>query len=95
MTGTSRSIKHHRVQIREPLGYREASIQDADDLVAWLSANVVATEQQDEPLWAAAYARLHALKIVPPTPDHMTSIVRSALHTYEPPCSAMSWPWTH
>ena len=79
----SRSISYHRVQIREALGYREASIQDADDLAVWLSAHVVATEQQDEPIRAAAYARLHALKIVPPTPDRLTRIVRSALHTYE------------
>jgi len=42
----SRSIRYHRVQIREALGYREASIQDADDLAAWLSAHVVARIDQ-------------------------------------------------
>lgn len=46
----SRAIKYHRVQIRAALGYREASIQDADDLAAWLSTHIVPTEQQDEPL---------------------------------------------
>jgi len=79
----SRSIKYHRVQIREALGYREASIQDADDLATWLSTHIAPTAQQDEAIRAAAYARLHTPKIVPPTPDRLTRIVRSALHTYE------------
>jgi hypothetical protein len=32
---SGRSIKYHRAQIREALGFREATVQDADELAAW------------------------------------------------------------
>jgi hypothetical protein len=31
-----RTIKYHRVQIRTALGFRETSVEDADQLVDWL-----------------------------------------------------------
>ncbi len=78
-----RSIKYHRAQVREALGYREATVQDGDDLVGWLVAHVMVGEQQDDAVLAAAYQRLRHLMIEPPTPERMGRIVHSALHTHE------------
>ena len=80
---SGRSIKYHRAQIRAALGFREATVQDADELVAWLCAQVVASEPQTEAVTAAAYGRLRSLKVEPPTSDRMARLVRSAIHTYE------------
>lgn len=80
---SGRSIKYHRAQIREALGFREATVQDADDLATWFCAHVVAGEPHMETVTAAAYTRLRGLKIEPPTSDRVERIVRSALHTYE------------
>ncbi len=78
-----RSIKYHRAQIREALGYREATVQDGDDLAAWLVEHVAAGEQNDDTVLAAAYHRLRHLTIEPPTAERMGRSVRSALHTHE------------
>ena len=78
-----RSIKYHRAQVREAWGYREATVQDGDELAAWLVAQVVTGEQQDDAVLAAAYQRLRHLTIEPPTPERMERIVHSALHTHE------------
>jgi len=80
---SGRSIKYHRAQIRDALGFREATVQDADDLAAWLCEQVVASEPQTEAVAAAAYGRLRSLKVEPPTTERMGRIVRSAIHTYE------------
>ena len=80
---SGRSIKYHRAQIREALGFREATVEDDHELAAWLREHVVASDQQVEAVTAAVYARLRALTIEPPTPDRVERIVRSAIHTYE------------
>jgi hypothetical protein len=80
---SGRSIKYHRAQIRAALGFHEATVEDGHQLAAWLRDHVVAGEQQVEAVTAAAYARLRALSIEPPTPDRLERIVRSAIHAYE------------
>jgi hypothetical protein len=40
-----RTIKYHRVQIRTALGFRETSVEDADQLVDWLTNEVVPHER--------------------------------------------------
>ena len=52
-------------------------------MAAWLVAQVVTGEQQDDAVLAAAYQRLRHLTIEPPTPERMERIVHSALHTHE------------
>jgi TnpA family transposase len=80
---TGRAIKYHRAQIRAALGYRAATVPDADALIAWLCDHVVPDEQQEGAVIAVAYQRLQTLKIEPPTAERMERIARSALHTYE------------
>lgn len=80
---TGRAIKYHRAQIRAALGYRAATVPDADALIAWLCDHIVADEQQEGAVIAAAYQRLQGLKIEPPTAERMARIAHAALRTYE------------
>jgi TnpA family transposase len=78
-----RSIDYHRAQIRAHLGYRAATVQDGDELVAWLLMQELVYAQQIDHLKAAVYARCRTLHLEPPTPDRIDRLVRSAMHTAE------------
>jgi TnpA family transposase len=78
-----RTIKYHRTQIRDALGFREATVADADDLAAWLCQAVLPHEHRPEQLQAAVYARCRACRIEPPADGRVDRVVHSALHTYE------------
>ena len=78
-----RSITYHRAQIREFLGVREATVADAEAVADWLVAHVLDHQQGLDALKALAAERFRARKLEPPTPDRLTRLVRSALHTHE------------
>jgi Domain of unknown function (DUF4158) len=78
-----RAIKYHRAQIRSFLGFREATLRDAETLTAYLSEHVVPQAWSDEQVKAAAYQRLRALAIEPPTSERLDRIIASAAHTFE------------
>lgn len=78
-----RSVKYHRAQIREFFSFREATVADAASLTEWLAAQVLAYDLKIESLLTAAYQRLRALKIEPPTPERLERITRSAMRTFE------------
>jgi Domain of unknown function (DUF4158) len=78
-----RSIEYHRAQIRAHLGYRAATLQDSEELVAWLLTQEVVYDRQIDHLKAAVYARCRALHLEPPTPERVDRLVRSAMHTAE------------
>jgi hypothetical protein len=62
-----RTIKTHRAQIREALGFREATVQDADDLTSWLCDQLLAThDPRPVVLRDLAYAHCRNLKLEPP-----------------------------
>lgn len=78
-----RSSEEHRAQIRALLGFREATIQDSDDLAAWLTTQLLQSHDTDlARLKAAAYARYRALQMEPPTPDRVERMLQSALTAY-------------
>ena len=79
----SRAIKYHRAQIREVVGFREATVQDTNELTAWLLTTVVPNEQRSDALQAAFYQRCRELHIEPPTPKRINRAIASALHSYE------------
>jgi len=74
-----RTAEYHRAQIREALGFRPATTGDADELAAWLLEEVAPYEYDAERLKGAAYARLRALKIEPPTPGRLDRLARARL----------------
>lgn len=78
-----RTIKYHRAQIRNFLGFREATTRDADDLANWLLKQVLPVEQRIEPLKALVYQRFQQLHIEPSTPGRIDRLIRKALHIYE------------
>ncbi len=61
---SGRTIEYHRAQIREALGFREASREDEDRLTAWLAEEVCPVELSEERLREAVLARCRAVRIV-------------------------------
>ncbi len=78
-----RSIEYHRAQIRQQLGFREATVADGHALSRWLCDQVLASTQRLEHLREAVYQRCRDLRIEPPTPDRIDRIVNSAVHTFD------------
>jgi TnpA family transposase len=80
---SGRSVKYHRAQIREFFGFREATVQDGEDVASWLLAEVLPREQDTEKLREVFYERCRALKIEPPTPGRVERLVASASRRFE------------
>ena len=78
-----RTAEYHRAQVREAFGFRPATVEDAEALAAWLSEEAAPREYDLERLKDAAYARLRALKVEPPTPERVERAARSALRRYD------------
>lgn len=78
-----RTIKEHRRQIREWLGFHPATLADQRALRAWLVEEVLPHEHRPVYLEERAYQRLHQMQIEPPTKGRMERLVTSALHHYE------------
>ncbi|MFJ2868221.1 Tn3 family transposase [Kitasatospora sp. NPDC087314] len=80
---TGSTIEYHRAQIREHLGFRVCSVQDAEKLTAWLAGNVAHAERNADRVREELLKRCREEFIEPPAPDRITRMVRSALHTVE------------
>jgi hypothetical protein len=80
---TGRTMEYHRAQIRQTLGFREATVQDAEDLAGWLVREVIPPAHRFDHLQAAVYARCRGCHLEPPTGGRIERIVRSAFRTYE------------
>jgi TnpA family transposase len=78
-----RTIKYHRVQIRTALGFRETSVEDADQLGDWLADKVLPHERARDRVRAAVYTRCRELRLEPPTPERVERLVRSAVASHE------------
>ena len=78
-----RTAERQRAEIRALLGFREASVADAEDLGAWLRDTVVARTRDMGELTAAFEDRCRALRFKPPTPDRIARVVRGAVRAYD------------
>ncbi|WP_336788492.1 Tn3 family transposase [Paenibacillus sp. MMO-177] len=78
-----RSITYHRTQIREFFGFREDTINDAEEVIDWLCKSVLFQDHGLEHLVETVYRRFREMKVVPPTPDRIERLIRSAIRTYE------------
>lgn len=78
-----RTIKHHRAQIRGFMGFREATLQDLQDLRSWLLQYVLPLDSQIEQLKDWVKQRLLKLKLEPPTTEQVERLIRSCIRTYE------------
>jgi TnpA family transposase len=79
----SRNAKRDRVQIRERLGFRQVTVDDARELTDWLRSEILPVDHQVEHLREAALDWCRGRRIEPPTPARMERIVRSALDAHE------------
>lgn len=77
-----RSIKLHRATIRDYLGFRQGTVADADDVVAWLIADVLPHISRSDSIIEAIYRRYRTLKIEPPTVGRVERLTSSAQHQY-------------
>jgi TnpA family transposase len=78
-----RTAERQRAEIRALLGFREASVADAEALAAWLGDHVVGRTRDIAAVTAEAEARCRALRIEPPTPDRLERIVRAAVRAHD------------
>lgn len=80
---SSRSIKYHRAEIRELLGFLEATVEDCNELVKWLCDYILSETRNPQYIEESVYQRFRELRIEPPTPDRVDRFIKSAVHTYE------------
>jgi TnpA family transposase len=78
-----RTIKEHRRQIREHLGFHPATVAEQRALRTWLIAEVLPHEHRPVYLQERAYQRLRQLSIEPPTQGRLERLVISAMYRYE------------
>lgn len=78
-----RTIKYHRAQIRDLLGFREITVEESQQIVEWLSENVVVYDRNLESIKIAFYQRCQHLCLEPPTPERIERLVRSCLRQQE------------
>jgi hypothetical protein len=78
-----RTIRLHRTQIREHLGYREATAADSEAVSSWLISTHLASDQNLDHLKAKVLAEFHKRKIEPPTSDRIERLICSACAIYE------------
>ena len=76
----SRTIARHRAQIRQHLGFRDATVVDGETLVTWLCAQILPTTRRPDHLKEAVAQRCRDLRIEPPTPERLDRLRRSAVH---------------
>ena len=76
----SRTIERHRAQIRQHLGFREATVADGETLITWLCTQILPTTRRPDHLKEAMMQRCRVLRIEPPTPERLDRLIRSAVH---------------
>ncbi|MGE5667966.1 MAG: DUF4158 domain-containing protein [Betaproteobacteria bacterium] len=86
-----RTWKRHRAEIRALLGFREATVADAEALEVWLCDQVAAAGTDPEHLAGLLEARCRELLIEPPSSDRSRRIVRAAIHAHDERFCAGIW----
>lgn len=78
-----RTLERVRADIRAYCQLREATVEDADALTAWLSDHAVANTRNTEALSDALETECRRRGIEPPALDRIDRMIRSAVHAYE------------
>ena len=79
-----RMVEYPRAQIRAALGFRQATLDDAEALGRWLlDGQVLALERRPARLLAAARERCRSQSLEPLSPERLERLVRSVLHRPE------------
>lgn len=78
-----RTIKYHRAQIRDYMGFRESTSEDMEQIKSWLQANILPQELQIERIRENVLHHLRQLHLIPPTHEQLERNIKSAIHQYE------------
>ncbi|MEK4787976.1 MULTISPECIES: Tn3 family transposase [Bacillus] len=78
-----RSIKYHRAQIREYVGFRESTSEDMEQIKLWLQANILPQELQIDRVREYVLHHLRHQQLIPPTQDQLERNIKSAIRQYE------------
>jgi TnpA family transposase len=78
-----RSVEYHRASIRAHLGFREATVADAEVLETWLVEETLNQEHRMDRLRETVLDRCRKLHIEPPTQEQIRRLLRSAIQTHE------------
>jgi hypothetical protein len=78
-----RTAERHRAEIRAALGFREATVADAELLEAWLRDQIPAVGMVPDQLAALLQTRCRELSVEVPTADRVDRIVRAAIHAHD------------
>ena len=78
-----RSISNHRASIRKLFGFRTATVIDGEEIVDWLKAEIIESEQRIEPITELVYQQFRSLQIEPPTEGRVERIIKSAIASHE------------
>ncbi|WP_299091119.1 Tn3 family transposase [uncultured Metabacillus sp.] len=78
-----RSIKYHRAQIREFMGFRESTSEDMEQIKLWLQTNILPQEMQMDRVREHVLHHLRQQQLIPPTHDQLERNMKSAIRQYE------------
>jgi hypothetical protein len=80
---SGRSNERHRAEIRDLLGFREATVADGEALAEWLQHQTAGAGANAEHLAQQLEGRCRELFLEPPAPDRVERIVRAAIHAHD------------
>ena len=80
---SGRTAERRRAEIRALIGFREATVADAELLEGWLRDQVAAVGAAPDQLLALLRTRCRELSIEPPAADRIDRIVRAAIHAHD------------
>ncbi len=79
----SRTITYHRTEIRRILGFREATVEDGETLVAWLCQGILSYTHHPDHIQSAVYQWFQQSGIEPPSLERLDRLIKSAIHNFE------------
>jgi TnpA family transposase len=78
-----RTLKYHRAEIRELLGFRPMRLPDFDELRQWLMERVLPQEVDERRIQQSLYDELKVRKLEPPTVAQVERLLNSAQYQFE------------
>lgn len=78
-----RSIKGHRKDIRELMGFHPATLANQDELRDWLHKEILPDEHRPSYLEEEIYKKCRKLHIEPPSHKQVKRLIASAIHRNE------------
>ncbi len=78
-----RTIKRYRAEIRAFFGFREATIEDAQELTNWLRDHAIVESRNRDHLTEVLELECRRRSLEPPAPDRVDRIVRGAVRAHE------------